>query len=128
MDMHFHWLRDQEERSQFRIFWRPGGANLADYWTKHHPPAHNIKMRSEFLTKVKELTSQQQATKSKNFAKTKLQECAKLPVNRQSETSLGKGEKGRKILTIHVEGYQNLPKHVEGFWNLLKKQLELINK
>jgi hypothetical protein len=96
MDMRFHWLRNREERSQFRIFWRPGGANLADYWTKHHPPAHHIKMRSEFLMKVKELTSQQQATKSKIFAKTKLQGCAKLPVNRQSETSLGKGKKGRE--------------------------------
>ncbi len=54
--------------------------------------------------------------------------CAKLPINRQSETSLGKGEKGEKILTLHVEGFQNLQKHVEGFWNLLTKQLELINK
>jgi hypothetical protein len=53
---------------------------------------------------------------------------AKLPVNRQSETSLGKGEKGGKILTLHVEGFQNLKKHVEDFWNHLKKQLELINK
>jgi hypothetical protein len=85
-------------------------------------------MSSEFLTKVKELTSQRQATKSKIFAKTKLQGCAKLPVNRQSETSLGKGKKGGKILTLHVEGFQNSPKHVEGFRNLLKKQLELINK
>ncbi len=66
-DMHFHWLHDQEECSQFRIFWQPGGANLADYWTKHHPPGHHIKMRSEFLMKIKELTSQQQATKSKKM-------------------------------------------------------------
>jgi hypothetical protein len=44
MDMRFHWLRNQEEHSQFRIFWRPGGTNLANYWTKHHPPAHHIKM------------------------------------------------------------------------------------
>jgi hypothetical protein len=100
MDMRFHWLRDQEERSQLRIFWRPGGANLANYWTNHHPPAHQIKMRSEFLTKVKELTSQQQATKSKKIAKTKLQGCAKLPINRQSETSLGEGKKGWKIIKL----------------------------
>ncbi len=52
----------------------------------------------------------------------------KLPANRQSETSLGKGKKGGKILTLHVEGFQNLQKHAEGFRNLLKKQLELINK
>ncbi len=77
---------------------------------------HTIfKLRSEFLTKVKELTSQQQDIKSKSFAKTNLQGCAKLPVNRQSETSLGKGEKGGKILTLHVEGFQNLQKHMEVF-------------
>ncbi len=84
-------------------------------------------MRSEFLMKVNELTSQQQAMKSKKFAKTKLQGCAKLLVNRQSETSLGKGKKGGKNLTLHMEGFQNLQKHVEGFWNLLKKQLKLIH-
>ncbi len=43
---------------------------------------------------------------------------AKLPVNRQSETSLGKGKNGGKILNLHVEGFQNLQ----------KKPLELINK
>jgi hypothetical protein len=31
MDMRFHWLRDRKQRQQFRIYWRPGGANLADY-------------------------------------------------------------------------------------------------
>jgi hypothetical protein len=28
---------------------------LADYFTKHHPPAHHVNVRSEFLTKVKDL-------------------------------------------------------------------------
>jgi len=41
MDMRLHWSCDREERKQFRIYWRPGGANLADYWTKHHTPAHH---------------------------------------------------------------------------------------
>jgi hypothetical protein len=118
MDMRFHWLRDQAERSQFRIFWQPGGANLADYWTKHHPLAHHIKMRSEFLMKIKELASQRQATKQKLLAKTKLQGCVKLPVNRQSETSLDKGKNGGQILNLHMEGLLNLQ----------KKPLELINK
>ncbi len=39
MDMHFNWLRDQEAQSQFKIYWQPGRTNLADYFTKHHPPA-----------------------------------------------------------------------------------------
>lgn len=55
MDMRFHWLRDHEAQGQFRIYWRPGGTNLADYFTKHHPPAHHVNVRAELLTKVKDL-------------------------------------------------------------------------
>ena len=55
MDMRFHWLRDREQRQQFRIYWRPGGGNLVDYWTKHHASAHHTKIRAEFLTKVKDI-------------------------------------------------------------------------
>jgi hypothetical protein len=51
MDMRFHWLRDRSvNQDQFRFYWRPGPLNFADYWTKHHPPAHHKNMRSEFLT------------------------------------------------------------------------------
>ena len=53
MDMRFHWLRDRAARDQFRWLWRPGTTNLADYWTKHHCPAHHQAMRPEFLTLVK---------------------------------------------------------------------------
>jgi hypothetical protein len=56
MDMRFHWLRDHEAQDQFRIYWRPGKTNLADYFTKHHPPLHHVNVRSEFLTKIKDLT------------------------------------------------------------------------
>jgi hypothetical protein len=38
MDMRFHWLRGRKAQGQFRIYWRPGKTNLADYFTKHHPP------------------------------------------------------------------------------------------
>jgi hypothetical protein len=55
MDMRFYWLRCQEAQNQFRFYWRPGGQNLADYWTKHHPAAHHQNIRAEFLTKVKEI-------------------------------------------------------------------------
>jgi hypothetical protein len=56
MDMRFHWLRDRAvNQKQFKIYWRPGKANLADYFTKHHSPAHHRNMRGEFLTRVKEL-------------------------------------------------------------------------
>jgi len=50
MDMIFHWLRDRECQRQFRIYWRPGKMNYADYWTKHHPEAHHRNIRKEFLT------------------------------------------------------------------------------
>ena len=55
MDMRFHWLRDCKAQGQFRIYWRPGKTNLADYFTKHHPPMHHVNVRSEFLSKVKDL-------------------------------------------------------------------------
>ncbi len=50
MDMRFHWLRDRECQQQFRIYWRPGKMNYADYWTKHHPESHHKNVRKEFLT------------------------------------------------------------------------------
>ena len=50
MDMRFHWLRDRECQEQFRIHWRPGRHNYADYWTKHHPAKHHKNIRREFIT------------------------------------------------------------------------------
>ena len=52
MDMRFYWLRDRETLKQFRIYWRPGKQNMADYWTKHHPASHHKNMRPEILTPV----------------------------------------------------------------------------
>ncbi len=70
MDMCFHWLRDREQQNQFQIYWRPGGANLADYWTKHHAPTHHVNVQAEFLTKVKNIRdTQQQASKTKQSSK-----------------------------------------------------------
>ena len=50
MDMRFHWLCDRECQEQFRIYWRPGKLNYADYWTKHHAATHHQNVRKEFLT------------------------------------------------------------------------------
>ena len=55
MDMRFEWLLDREQQGQFKIYWRPGKTNLADYFTKHHPPAHHRNVRGEFLTRIAEL-------------------------------------------------------------------------
>jgi hypothetical protein len=51
MDMRFHWLRDRGvNQKQFKFYWRPGTSMRADYWTKHHFPAHHRHMRKEILT------------------------------------------------------------------------------
>ena len=49
MDMQFYWVRDRVKQGQLRIHWQKGELNLAEYYTKHHPPAHHIKMRPTYL-------------------------------------------------------------------------------
>ena len=45
MYMRLHWLCDWECQKQFRIYWRPGKLNYADYWTKHHSGTHHQNMQ-----------------------------------------------------------------------------------
>ena len=49
MDMRFYWVRDRVAKGDFIIHWRCGSNNLADYFTKHHSPAHHHVMRSRYL-------------------------------------------------------------------------------
>ena len=49
MDMRFYWLQDRARQKQFDITWEPGQKNKADYYTKHHPPAHHQAMRPVYL-------------------------------------------------------------------------------
>lgn len=45
IDVQFYWLlRDRARQGQFQIYWDAGKDNLADYFTKHHPPSHHEKM------------------------------------------------------------------------------------
>ena len=76
MDMRFHWLRDREAQGQFKIYWRPGGTNLADYFTKHHAPAHHANVRAEFLTRVRDHADARQTKNSKHKIAT-LQGCVR---------------------------------------------------
>jgi hypothetical protein len=55
MAMQFHWLRNQEAQGHFKIYWQPGGINLADFFMKHHPSAHHVNVRAEILTRDKDL-------------------------------------------------------------------------
>ena len=49
MDMRFYWIKDRVNQGQFEVHWSKGDNNLADYFTKHHPPAHHIRMRPTYL-------------------------------------------------------------------------------
>jgi hypothetical protein len=49
MDMRFYWIQDRVKNGEFQVHWLKGELNLADYFTKHHPPSHHIKMRPIYL-------------------------------------------------------------------------------
>ena len=55
MDMRFEWLKERQAKEQFKFYWWAGKTNLADYFTKHHPPAHYQNVQAEFLTQVADL-------------------------------------------------------------------------
>ena len=43
--LRLHWLRCRETQGQFRFYWDKGTNNIADYHTKHHPPAYHLAHR-----------------------------------------------------------------------------------
>jgi len=50
-DMRFNWLRDKDQvQKLLRIYWERGTKNWADYFTKHHPPAHHKLMRRFYMS------------------------------------------------------------------------------
>ena len=49
MDMRFYWMRDRIGQNQFKVQWRPGKNNLADYHTKHHTGQHHQTVRPIYL-------------------------------------------------------------------------------
>ena len=55
-DMRLHWLRDRIDQKHFQVIWRKGQLNMADYFTKHHPPWHHKIMRYRYLHKALALT------------------------------------------------------------------------
>ena len=48
-DMRYNWLKDADTLGHLRILWDKGKNNLADYFTKHHPPIHHRTMRPKYL-------------------------------------------------------------------------------
>jgi hypothetical protein len=49
MDMRVYWIKDRVKQGQFNVYWGPGYGNLADYFTKHHSPAHHKRMREKYI-------------------------------------------------------------------------------
>ncbi len=72
MDMHIHWLQDREAQDQLRINWWLGKTNLVDYFTKHHSPAHHISVRTQFLTRVKDLAEARHQQQEQGHTNSKL--------------------------------------------------------
>jgi hypothetical protein len=49
MDMRFYWIKDRMKQGQSKIYWGPGYQHLADYFTKHHSPAHHKRIRNIYI-------------------------------------------------------------------------------
>ena len=52
MDMRFYWVQDRVKQGQFLVYWTKGSLNRGDYFTKHHPTSHHIKMRPIYLQRA----------------------------------------------------------------------------
>jgi hypothetical protein len=89
MDMCFHWLRDSEQRKQFRFYWRPGGGEFGRLYDKTScaspPPEKKARILNEGqgyprrkATSFNE--SKHSATSfDKPYGQMKLQGCVRLP-------------------------------------------------
>jgi len=42
LDIRINWLKCRKAQGQFKIHWQPSKTNMADYFTKHHAPAHAL--------------------------------------------------------------------------------------
>jgi len=47
-DMRYYWIKDCTNQKQFKRTCRPGVDNMADYFSKHHPPWYHKKMRYKY--------------------------------------------------------------------------------
>ena len=55
MDMRFYWVKCRIARGQFKLLWRSGRENLADYFKKLHSQLHHKNIRPIYV--IKSLTS-----------------------------------------------------------------------
>ena len=47
--MNFYWVPDIVRLGHYIVYWEIGKNDLADYFTKHHPPYHLFVMRLVYL-------------------------------------------------------------------------------
>ncbi len=111
MDMQFRWLCDCKAQGQFIIYSRPGGTNLADYFTKHHRPAQLINVRADFSTKVKELAEAWRIkidgqTKTSQEEIAMLQECVRQARLRELGTANFSEERKFKFSLSRLSNHQ----------------------
>jgi hypothetical protein len=57
MDMRYYWIQDRVSQKQFKVYWRPGHTNLADYFTKHFSPSYHRSTRSTYLHGANNISS-----------------------------------------------------------------------
>jgi hypothetical protein len=56
-DMRYHWIQDRDKLGDLNPYWEKGTHNWADYFTKHHSPAHHKIMRYKYLQKMNSLSA-----------------------------------------------------------------------
>ncbi len=49
IDMRYHWIRDQVKLKVFKVTWKAGKLNLADFFTKAHPVKHHHEIRWKYV-------------------------------------------------------------------------------
>ena len=49
IDMRYHWIRDQVKLGVFKVTWKAGKLNLADFFTKAHPVKHHLQIRWKYV-------------------------------------------------------------------------------
>jgi hypothetical protein len=50
IDMRYHWVRDRVRQKHFRVLWKPGKLNRADFFTKNHPVHHHRSERRHYVS------------------------------------------------------------------------------
>ena len=50
-DMRYNWLRDDIVKKIISVKWKRGKENMADYFTKNHPPSYHKEKRRDYILK-----------------------------------------------------------------------------